>query len=279
MAAPDLLADILAISHLLPSDHSEFESSEKPSSPDPHETTVARWRARVAARPSLSDSSLPYSSISIPFTEIAATSIIPALSTEFTATPHVLSTTLVHFTPTPVTSTIPSQTSSVGSSRKRRSVEDGIEAAAKAKSEADGEIGSKADVGIDVEDETYIEDYHTNIRTDIGEDAETHAHVGVEAKIEAEAEESDRDTIEIGVDVVHLEPNTLVVFPVSTIVVRLVEHEKAIQEVAEVEKNTLCATVRSLEAIEMRLHGIVRDEREARARIERHLGLVQEELR
>ncbi|GKD54480.1 hypothetical protein Tco_1287867, partial [Tanacetum coccineum] len=196
-----------------------------------------------------------------------------------------------------VTSTIPSQTSSVGSSRKRRSVEDGIEAAAEAESEADGEIGSEADVRIDVEDETYTEDYHTDIRTDITADAETHAHVGVEAKIEAEAEESDGDTIEIGVDVVHPEPNTLVIFPVSTIVVRLVEHEEAIQgmcehlikkelrvqreraEVAEVERNTLCATVRWLGAIETRLRGIVRDKREAHARIERHLGLVQEELR
>nr|GEW28558.1 hypothetical protein [Tanacetum cinerariifolium] len=39
------------------------------------------------------------------FPEFAATSIIPALSIEFTATPHVLSTAPVHVTSTPITST------------------------------------------------------------------------------------------------------------------------------------------------------------------------------
>ncbi|GJT52466.1 hypothetical protein Tco_0978623 [Tanacetum coccineum] len=47
---------------------------------------------------------------------------------------------------------------------------------------------------------------------------------------------------------------------------------------AETERITLCARVRSLEVVKTWLHGIVRDEREARARIERQLGLVQEEL-
>ncbi|GKB62337.1 hypothetical protein Tco_0918523 [Tanacetum coccineum] len=89
-------------------------------------------------------------------------------------------------------------------------------------------------------------------------------------------------------------------------VVRLVEHGEAIQgmrehflniptqrleeieeelrvqrersEVAETERITLHARVRSLKVVETWLRGIVRDEREARARIECQLGLVQEEL-
>ncbi|GJX24171.1 hypothetical protein Tco_0228616 [Tanacetum coccineum] len=209
----------------------------------------------------------------MPSTEIAAISIIPTLSIEFTTTPHVLSTTPVHVTSTPAASTIPSQTSSVGPSRKRRrsaitsvtttshtptalapahadpllickrfrgstfdyetSVKDGIEAAVEAESEANGEIGYEADVAIDVEDETCTEDYHTDIGTGITADVEYHTQVGVEAEIEAEAEESDGDTIKIGVDVVHPEPDTPAVFPLSTIIMRLVEHEEAIQGMRE----------------------------------------------
>ncbi|GJR94959.1 hypothetical protein Tco_0267133, partial [Tanacetum coccineum] len=99
-------------------------------------------------------------------------------------------------------------------------------------------------------------------------DFESHAQVGVEAEIKAESKESDGDMIEIGVDVVHPEPETPSVF---------CRRER--EEVAEVKRNTLCATIRLLGDIETRLHSIVRDEREARARIKRHLGLVQEELR
>ncbi|GJY61201.1 hypothetical protein Tco_0461858, partial [Tanacetum coccineum] len=47
---------------------------------------------------------------------------------------------------------------------------------------------------------------------------------------------------------------------------------------AETEGITLRARVRSLELIETWLHGIVRDKREARERMERQLGLIQEEL-
>ncbi|GKC83439.1 hypothetical protein Tco_1139156, partial [Tanacetum coccineum] len=47
---------------------------------------------------------------------------------------------------------------------------------------------------------------------------------------------------------------------------------------AETEGITLCARVRSLELVETWLHDIVMDEREARERIERQLGLIQEEL-
>ncbi|GKD58537.1 hypothetical protein Tco_1296046, partial [Tanacetum coccineum] len=291
MAAPDFPADIHAISHLLSSDHSEvvarpsssdsslssysisIPSTEiaatsiipalsteftttprRPSSLDSHETTVIQWRERVAAHPPSSDPLLLPSSTSIPSIKIAAISIIHALSTKYTATPHVLSTTPVHATSTHVISTTPSKTSLVRLSLKRRrlvfyykaSVEDGMEADAKADSESDGKIGSKAGVGIDVKDEAYTEDYDTNIKTDIVVDAEAHAQIVIKAAIKAEAEESDGDTIKIGVDVVHPEPVTIVVFPMSTIVVRLVEHAM--------------------------------DEREARARIKRQLGLVQEEL-
>ncbi|GKA42359.1 hypothetical protein Tco_0735019 [Tanacetum coccineum] len=55
-----------------------------------------------------------------------------------------------------------------------------------------------------------------------------------------------------------------------------VQRERA--EVAETERITLHARVRSLKVVETWLRGIVRDEREARARIECQLGLVQEEL-
>ncbi|GKC27536.1 hypothetical protein Tco_1034830 [Tanacetum coccineum] len=118
--------------------------------------------------------------------------------------------------------------------------------------------------------------------------------------------ESFGDTIEIGVDVIYPVPVTSVVFPASTIVMRLAEYGEAIQgiqerllemptqrweeieeelmalreraDMAETERITLRVRVRSLEVVKTWLHGIVRDEREARARIERQLGLVQEEL-
>ncbi|GJR62969.1 hypothetical protein Tco_1505131 [Tanacetum coccineum] len=54
----------------------------------------------------------------------------------------------------------------------------------------------------------HILDYHTDIRTYIAADFESHAQVGVEAEIKAESKESDGDMIEIGVDVVHPEPET-----------------------------------------------------------------------
>ncbi|GKC44185.1 hypothetical protein Tco_1061907 [Tanacetum coccineum] len=47
---------------------------------------------------------------------------------------------------------------------------------------------------------------------------------------------------------------------------------------AETERITLRARVRSLEVVETWLHGIVRDKREDRTRIEYQLGLVLEEL-
>ncbi|GJT07120.1 hypothetical protein Tco_0841582 [Tanacetum coccineum] len=228
MAAPDLLTDIPAISHLLPSDHSELESSEIPSSLDSHETS-ALWRARVATRPPLSDSSLPSSSISIPFTEIAATFIIPALSIEFTATPHVLSTTPIHVTSTPFTSTMPSQASSVRLSRKRRrSPVTLVTTAAHTPAALTLVLADLLPIRKRFRGSTF--DYEASveegIREDIMADAGADAQIGVKA--EAKAEESDGDTIEIGVYVVHPEPDTLAVFPMSTIVVKLVKHEEAI---------------------------------------------------
>ncbi|GJR68282.1 hypothetical protein Tco_0014347 [Tanacetum coccineum] len=94
-------------------------------------------------------------------------------------------------------------------------------------------------------------------------------------------EESFGDTIEIRVGVIHHVPVTSDIFPALTVVMSLAEHEEAIQErayMAKTKRITLRARVRSLEAVETWLHGIVRDEREGRARIELQLGLVQEEL-
>nr|GEV70752.1 hypothetical protein [Tanacetum cinerariifolium] len=50
-------------------------------------------------------------------------------------------------------------------------------------------------------------------------------------------------------------------------------------DVVKVERSTLHTRIISLETVKMRLRNTLRDEREARARIEHHLGLVQEELR
>ncbi|GJU68240.1 hypothetical protein Tco_1254499 [Tanacetum coccineum] len=98
-------------------------------------------------------------------------------------------------------------------------------------------------------------------------------------------EESFGDTIEIRVDVIHHVPVTSDIFPALTVVMKVggdqggVEGSKRERAyMAKTKRITLRARVRSLEAVETWLHGIVRDEREARARIELQLGLVQEEL-
>ncbi|GJR10533.1 hypothetical protein Tco_0793185 [Tanacetum coccineum] len=90
--------------------------------------------------------------------------------------------------------------------------------------------------------------------------------------------ESFGDTIKIGVDVVHPVPITSTVFLASTVVMRLAEHGEAVQDVAEAKRATLRATIRSMGVVEASLRNRVRDEREARARLERQLGWVQEEL-
>ncbi|GJS58888.1 hypothetical protein Tco_0653672 [Tanacetum coccineum] len=264
-------------------------------------------------------SHLSSSSISIPYTEFTATSIIHALSIEFTATPHVLSTAPVHVTSTPITSTTPnlhltsscnrvtarkrfrhppagklaplvpsslpsgsSSHSLAGPSRKRRrsSVTSVTIAAHTPAAIAPARVDLlpilKRVRGSDFDYEASVED---GMEADAEADSKVDAEIGVEAKIEAEAEKSDGDTIEIRVDVVHPEPDTPAVFPVSTIV-RLEEIKEELrvqgerENVAEGGKISLRAMVRSLEIIESRLRDTVRGERRDRARTELHLGLV-----
>ncbi|GJV38862.1 hypothetical protein Tco_1417302 [Tanacetum coccineum] len=89
------------------------------------------------------------------------------------------------------------------------------------------------------------------------------------------SEESHRDTIEIGVDVVYPEPDAPAVFPTSTIVIRLVQLEGELRvqrdraDIAEAERANLGARIRSWEAIEMSLRNTLRNERMTCARIER----------
>ncbi|GJU86816.1 hypothetical protein Tco_1294362 [Tanacetum coccineum] len=124
--------------------------------------------------------------------------------------------------------------------------------------------------------------------------------------IPVSVEENLGDPIDIKVDIIHPEPVDAVAFPAATVVRTLARHGKVIggirerfiemptqrwEEIeeelltlrgranrAETERITLRARVRSFKLIETWLHGIVRDEREARERIERQLGLIQEEL-
>ncbi|GKB16242.1 hypothetical protein Tco_0850165 [Tanacetum coccineum] len=124
--------------------------------------------------------------------------------------------------------------------------------------------------------------------------------------IPVSAEENLGDPIDIRMDVIHLEPVATVAFPAVTVVRTLARHGEVIGGIqeqllemptqrwegieeelltlrertnkAETEGITLRARVKSLELIETWLHGIVRDEREARERMERQLGLIQEEL-
>ncbi|GKD39181.1 hypothetical protein Tco_1259388, partial [Tanacetum coccineum] len=114
------------------------------------------------------------------------------------------------------------------------------------------------------------------------------------------AEESLGDPIDIRVDIIHPEPVAAVAFPAATVVRTLARHGEVIRGIqerllemptqrwgeieeelltlreranrAETEGITLRARVRSLELIETWFFGIVRDEREAREKIERQLG-------
>ncbi|GKC15668.1 hypothetical protein Tco_1012450, partial [Tanacetum coccineum] len=81
-------------------------------------------------------------------------------------------------------------------------------------------------------------------------------------------EESFRDTIEIGVDVTHP-------VPITSMPTR--EELRALRDradIAEAESATLCATIRSIGAVEMSLRNRVRDERQTRIEIEHQLALV-----
>ncbi|GKD05521.1 hypothetical protein Tco_1180495 [Tanacetum coccineum] len=108
-------------------------------------------------------------------------------------------------------------------------------------------------------------------------------------------EGSFEDTINIGVDVIHLVPVASVVFLVATVVTILAQHEESIRgiqehllgvpiqqelsalrfrvDIAEAENASLRAKIRTLEAIEM----VTRNhERLAHIEIERQLASVQE---
>ncbi|GKF34203.1 hypothetical protein Tco_0107403 [Tanacetum coccineum] len=88
--------------------------------------------------------------------------------------------------------------------------------------------------------------------------------------IPVSVEENLGDPIYIKVDIIHLEPIAAVAFPAATVMRTLARHGEVIGGIQK--------RVRSLELIETWLHGIVRDEREARGRIQRQLGLIQVEL-
>ncbi|GKE79704.1 hypothetical protein Tco_1549704 [Tanacetum coccineum] len=101
--------------------------------------------------------------------------------------------------------------------------------------------------------------------------------------IHVSTEENLRDSINIRMNIIHPEPvaiEQLLEMPTQ----RWEEIEEELFTLrerasrAETEGITLRARVRSLELMETWFHGIVRDEREARERMERQLGLIQEEL-
>ncbi|GJZ85217.1 hypothetical protein Tco_0650556 [Tanacetum coccineum] len=94
-------------------------------------------------------------------------------------------------------------------------------------------------------------------------------------------EKSFGDTIDISVDERLLEMPTQRWKDIGEelMALRVRERERERANSAELEGITLRARVRSLEIVETWLLGIVKHEREARARIERQLGLVQEELK
>ncbi|GJX84640.1 hypothetical protein Tco_0335414 [Tanacetum coccineum] len=113
-------------------------------------------------------------------------------------------------------------------------------------------------------------------------------------------EESFGETIKIDVDVIHPMPVTSAIFPTSTVVMRLAQHREAIRgihehllevpihkelralrdrlDVAEAERTTLRATVRTMGAVKTSLCNRMSDERHTRIEIEHHLALVQKEL-
>nr|GEY72490.1 hypothetical protein [Tanacetum cinerariifolium] len=87
--------------------------------------------------------------------------------------------------------------------------------------------------------------------------------------IPVSAEENLRDPIDIRVDIIHPEPVVAVAFPAANVVRTLAQNGEVIGSIQEGLLEMPTQRVRSLELIETWLHGIVRDEREARERIER----------
>ncbi|GKB08587.1 hypothetical protein Tco_0836899 [Tanacetum coccineum] len=106
-------------------------------------------------------------------------------------------------------------------------------------------------------------------------------------------EGSFRDTIDIGVDLIHPVPVAPVVLPAATVVMTLAQHGEAIQgiqehllevpiqevltalrnrlDIIEADNASLCATIRTMKAVEMVTHN---HERLARIEIERQLASV-----
>ncbi|GJY79315.1 hypothetical protein Tco_0485116 [Tanacetum coccineum] len=102
-----------------------------------------------------------------------------------------------------------------------------------------------------------------------------------------------RDTVDIGVDVIYPVPVASVVFPATTVVMTLAQHGEAIRgihehllgvpiqevltalrnrlDIIEAENASLCATIRTMKAVEMVTHN---HERLARIEIERQLASV-----
>ncbi|GKC48054.1 hypothetical protein Tco_1065776 [Tanacetum coccineum] len=91
-------------------------------------------------------------------------------------------------------------------------------------------------------------------------------------------EENLGDPIDIRMDIIHPEPVVVVAFPAATVVRTLARYKEVIGGIQERLLEMPTQRVRSLELIETWLHGIVRDERKARERMECQLGLIQEEL-
>ncbi|GJT17533.1 hypothetical protein Tco_0876239 [Tanacetum coccineum] len=103
--------------------------------------------------------------------------------------------------------------------------------------------------------------------------------------------ESEGNTIEIEVDIIHPIPVTSATFPTSTMMARLAEQEETIYnmheelrvlreggEMAELERASLRATVRLFGAEGKWLSGRLKDERGFHAKMGRQMVLIQEEL-
>ncbi|GJT21779.1 hypothetical protein Tco_0891716 [Tanacetum coccineum] len=107
-----------------------------------------------------------------------------------------------------------------------------------------------------------------------------------------------RDMIDIGVNIIHLELVATVAFPAATVVRTLAQHREAIRgiqehllgvpiheeltalrfrvDIAEAENASLCARIKTMEAVEKTTRN---HERHARIEIERQLAAVQESRR
>ncbi|GKD19102.1 hypothetical protein Tco_1208260, partial [Tanacetum coccineum] len=78
-----------------------------------------------------------------------------------------------------------------------------------------------------------------------------------------------KEQLQSAVDIVHPTPVAAFAFPAATVVRTLAGQGEVIRGIQERLLDMPTQRVRSLEVFETRLHGIVKDEREARERIER----------